>query len=195
MRVLTFCYFSGIMLINVDTSQRVPVMTALKGAPHVRHHYHHREDPGRLSPPLRSRTCAGRTAGARAGCAKEARLAEERRLEREKREEERAERLFQRNAHNWVMNFFDAVAKTATQKEWKPAAIDQARAYAEALVRKSDVPLPTIDPGIAKVIQSKFAYGIALDSSRRAVIPENFFNGQRQDWFPALYELKLTQVS
>ena len=127
--------------------------------------------------------------------AKAARLAEERRLEREKREKERAERLFQRNAHNWVMNFFDAVAKTATQKEWKPAAIDQARAYAEALVRKSDVPLPTIDPGIAKVIQSKFAYGIALDSSRRAVIPENFFNGQRQDWFPALYELKLTQVS
>ena len=126
--------------------------------------------------------------------AKEARLAEERRLEREKREKERAGQ-FQRDAYSWAMNFFEAVAKAATQKEWKPAAIDQARAYAEALVRKSDVPLPTIDPGMAKVIQSKFAYGIALDSSRRAVIPENFFNGQRQDWFPALYELKLTQVS
>ena len=126
--------------------------------------------------------------------AKAARLAEERRLEREKREKERAGQ-FQRDAYSWAMNFFEAVAKAATQKKWKPAAIDQARAYAEALVRKSDVPLPTIDPGMAKVIQSKFAYGIALDSSRRAVIPENFFNGQRQDWFPALYELKLTQVS
>ena len=87
------------------------------------------------------------------------------------------------------------LANANSPMSWDFNMLGSARAYAEALVRKSDVPLPTIDPGIAKVIQSKFAYGIALDSSRRAVIPENFFNGQRQDWFPALYELKLTQVS
>lgn len=137
--------------------------------------------------------------------AEASRLAEVRRIEREQHEAElqkerelrkaaAKQEEFVMNAKRWILDFFSAVAKTAIDRGWKATAIVDTKTYAEALVRQSDQPLPKIDPGIAKVIHSKFAYGLALDHKRRQIIPENFFNGQRQDWFPALYERKLTEA-
>lgn len=118
-------------------------------------------------------------------------------LERETAREKAAEaariKAFQDGIRQWVMRFFVAVADTADKRGWKPEAVKQARAYAEALVcSKTDNPLPVTDPGIAKVVQDRFAYGIALDAKRS--IPADFFTGQRQDWFPELFKTKAAQV-
>jgi hypothetical protein len=139
--------------------------------------------------------------------AEKERLAEERRLERVRlqaeREQER-QRLeakrqadqFVTNVKNWIGGFFAAVAKTAEAQKWQPAAILEAKAYCEALVLQGEGhELPKIDPTMGKIIHGKFAFGIALDHVGRKVIPESFFVGQRQEWFPRLLDLKIDDIT
>lgn len=125
----------------------------------------------------------------------EAKQAKTRRAQREREREEREHQTRVRNIKHWVESFFSAVVTTAIRKEWKPEAIIQAKAYAEALVLSaSNTELPVIDPGMTQLIRGKFAYGLVLDQRGRQVIPERFFNGQRQDWFPTLFERTLREA-
>lgn len=75
------------------------------------------------------------------------------------------------------------LAKAAEQKLWKTSAIEEATAYALKLLCHEEHDLPKIDPGIAKVVQDKFAYAVFRYGDN---IPADYFVGQRQEWFAPL---------
>lgn len=82
--------------------------------------------------------------------------------------------------------FSRAIAKSDWFKNLKSTAQQAAARYCTALA-SSDMVLPSLDPSMASVINDKFAYGVKLAGN---TIPEDYFVGQRQDWFPELLKKK-----
>lgn len=64
------------------------------------------------------------------------------------------------------------------ERNWLPSAIQASVEYGRALLSEEDVPLPKIDPGIARTVQELFVKHL----SSHPGVPENHFNGQRQSW-------------
>lgn len=97
-----------------------------------------------------------------------------------------------RDVQTFVEGFAVAAAKRGTERKWKEAALDLAERYVEALTSHEDVELPKIDASMADVINDAFAYGMSLyvKKADRANIPDDYFVGQRQDWFAELFVKK-----
>ena len=104
----------------------------------------------------------------------------------------RKQQYLVQDVNKFVSRFLYAVAKKAGRSQWKEAAIDLVERYAMALVSHGDVELPKIDPTMAAVIHDCFAYGMFKYISEASYqnIPDDYFVGQRQDWFPGLLEKK-----
>lgn len=126
---------------------------------------------------------------AAAQAATEAQLQQERAVKRAAAElarQQAAVKVFEANVRDFKEGFANALLKhIAGMKSVALAAVD---AYATALVSHEDVEVPQTDPGLVKMVNDKFAYGLKLAGSK---IPEGHFFGQRQDWFPELLNEKL----
>jgi hypothetical protein len=92
-----------------------------------------------------------------------------------------------RSVDNFQTKFFYSIVKTDWFKNLKSTAQREVSRYCEALA-SSDMALPSLDPSMASVVHDKFAYGIKLAGDN---IPESYFVGQRQGWFPELLNKKL----
>ncbi len=92
---------------------------------------------------------------------------------------------------NFRFHFLTAVAELCDKNEWFEDDVLAAKRYCKALLSPTTRELPDIDPEHQELINSKFAYGLARWSWK---LDSNLFNGQRQDWFPALYAKKRRQL-
>lgn len=92
-----------------------------------------------------------------------------------------------RRLNDFVVGFVHAVIKVAETRRWSPTAIQAAQRYSMALASRPEVTIPPIDPKMGEIIQDRFAYGIALQGD---TFPSDWLNGQRQEWFPALFAKK-----
>jgi hypothetical protein len=111
--------------------------------------------------------------------AREARAAEEAAA---RQAEELAENVFK-----FQEAFAFSVVKSDRFKNLKSVAQEAILNYCMALASPDQV-LPGIDPSMAYFVNDKFTYGIVLAGLK---IPEDYFVGQRQDWFPELHSKKL----
>jgi|GEM_PF-5922696 len=118
------------------------------------------------------------------------------------RQERQAREARERQVRIFARNFQAAIIKHGTeikangQMRWSPEAFEDARSYISALLcHSADTVLPTIDPGLAKIIQDKFTWGIVLQTNRKDnVLADDWFVGQRQDWFAELLPIKQKQA-
>lgn len=94
------------------------------------------------------------------------------------------------NVRTFIDGFENAVLKAADMYEWNPEEILAAGNYVAQLVFPNDRELPRVPAKVAHVVHDKFAYGIALCGN----IPDGTLIGQRQDWFPALYQQDVEQI-
>jgi hypothetical protein len=95
----------------------------------------------------------------------------------------RQEKLVE-NVRQMVFGLKSEFATHVDRNNWRVGGIKDGAAYIDALIHIKDRPLPSIDPGIIKVIQRKF---VAAIYRYRDVIPKGFLVGQRQDWFEPLF--------
>ena len=125
--------------------------------------------------------------------------AAERQAEREAAEAQRRadakKQYLIKEVRMFAEGFFLAIAKHATHSEWNVSAIEEAKTYAEFLLRHEDADAPKVTPGIARVVNDKFAYGLALSEHRMPnVMTGIYFVAQRMDWFPSLFAQKQADV-
>jgi 4-alpha-glucanotransferase len=128
-----------------------------------------------------------------------ARAAENEQRDRIKREEEAQRKLayLEKDVQKFIEGFAEAVVKRATDRKWKLGALELAERYVVALISHEDVELPKMDNTMSTVIHDAFAYGMAMymHKSRQVNIPDDYFVGQRQDWFSELLNYKLRTFS
>lgn len=98
-----------------------------------------------------------------------------------------AEELAQ-NVFSFQEAFAYAIVKSDWFKKLKSVAQEAIGTYCTALASSDQVLPKNIDRLMAQFVNDKFVYGIVLAGIR---IPDNYFVGQRQDWFQELYDRKL----
>lgn len=98
----------------------------------------------------------------------------------------------ERRLNDFVAGFVHAVITTAETRRWSPTAIQAAQRYCMALAARPEVTIPPIDPKMGEIIRDKFTYGIVLQGDD---FPSDWLNGQRQEWFPALFAKKNGQAT
>lgn len=91
-------------------------------------------------------------------------------------------------------SFFAALAKRGDALGWSTGDHKAAEFYAKNLVTQCDNVLPSIAPELIVVVDDVFAFGIALQRSKGNELPPFIFNGERQESFLELLEVKLSEA-
>lgn len=97
-------------------------------------------------------------------------------------------------AEKFKKSFFAALIKKGDQLGWSDGDHKAAEFYAKNLLTLCDNVLPSIAPELIEVVNDMFAFGIALQKSKNNELPPFIFNGERQEGFLELLEVKLSKA-